>query len=146
MARVKLELPGAFPFSTAMRVRITDVNYGGHLGNDALLGLIHEARVRFLSAHGMSEMDVGGPGLIMVDAVILFRSEAFQGEELRIEVAPGEPGRTGVDLYYRITAKGNGREVARAKTGMVFFDYAKRRVMPVPEGFNRLLAAIANQG
>jgi acyl-CoA thioester hydrolase len=141
MSRVKLELPAAFPFSTRMHVRISDVNYGGHLGNDAVLGLLHEARVRYLSAYGMSEMDAGGPGLIMVDVVIAFRSEAFRGEELRIEVAPAKPSRTGVDLFYRITAQANGREIARAKTGMAFFDYRTRRIAPAPERFSRLLSS-----
>ena len=58
MARIKLDLPGRFPFSTELRVRITDVNYGGHMGNDALLGLLHEARVQFLAHYGLSELDI----------------------------------------------------------------------------------------
>ena len=48
MPRVKVALPATFPFRTEIPVRITDLNYGGHLGNDALLGLLHEARVHFL--------------------------------------------------------------------------------------------------
>ena len=53
MARIKLDLPERFPFSTELRVRITDVNYGGHMGNDSLLGLLHEARVRFLEHYAL---------------------------------------------------------------------------------------------
>jgi hypothetical protein len=45
MPRLKLELPAGFPFRTTLTVRVTDLNYGNHLGNDALLGLLHEARV-----------------------------------------------------------------------------------------------------
>ena len=33
MGRVKLELPETFSFSTELTVRVTDLNYGGHLGN-----------------------------------------------------------------------------------------------------------------
>src|SRR5687767_12160324 len=103
MARLHLTLPAHFPFSTEIEVRITDLNYGQHLGNDALLGLIHEARVRFLRAHGLQELDVGGTSLIMVDVAIVYRAEAFAGDRLCFAVAAGEPSRVGCDVFYRVT-------------------------------------------
>ena len=86
MARIKLDLPERFPFSTELQVRITDVNYGGHMGNDALLGLLHEARVQFLAHYGLSELDICGAGIIMADSVIVYKSEAFPGEWLEMAV------------------------------------------------------------
>ena len=135
MARIKLDLPAEFPFTTELRVRITDVNYGGHMGNDALLGLLHEARVRFLNHYGLSELDIFGVGLIMADSVIVYKSEAFPGETLDIAVAVTDFNRYGCDVVYRVSEKSSGREVARAKTGIVFFDYRERRKTPVPAGF-----------
>ena len=44
-------------------VRITDINYGQHLGNDRLFALLHEARIQFLSQWGFSEIDAGGAGV-----------------------------------------------------------------------------------
>ncbi len=41
----------------------------------------------------------------------------------------------GCDFVYRVTEKASGREVARAKTGIVFFDYRQRTVQPVPSVF-----------
>ena len=73
MARIHLNLPAHFPFCAELRVRITDVNYGGHMGNDALLGLLHEARVQFLAHYGLSELDIGGLGIIMADSVIVYK-------------------------------------------------------------------------
>jgi len=46
MARIKIEIPDKFIYKTEIPIRITDINYGGHLGNDSLLSIIHEARVR----------------------------------------------------------------------------------------------------
>ena len=46
MARVEIELPEQFPFATEIPIRISDINYGNHLGNDAVLSLAQEARVR----------------------------------------------------------------------------------------------------
>jgi acyl-CoA thioester hydrolase len=47
MARVAIDLPEQFPFSAGIAVRISDINYGGHIGYDAIISLIHEARMRF---------------------------------------------------------------------------------------------------
>ena len=90
MARIKLILPEKFNFSTLIDVRITDINYGGHLGNDSVLGIIHEARVRLLADKGFSEGDIDGVGILMMDAVINFPSEGFYGDKLRIDVAVDE--------------------------------------------------------
>ena len=138
MARLKLDLPEQFPFSTELRVRITDVNYGGHMGNDALLGLLHEARVRFLTQYGFSELNICGAGIIMADSVIVYKSEAFPGEQLVLAVAVTDFNRYGCDFVYRVTEKTSGREVARAKTGIVFFDYQQRAIQKVPQPFRDL--------
>lgn len=139
MARVKLEISEPFVYSTTLAVRIGDINYGGHLGNDAVLSLIHEARVRFLASRGLSERDLGGPGMIMSDCAIRFRSEAFQGESLRVEIALDDFRRTGFDIYYLLTEAEEGREVALARTGIVCFDYEKRKTVGVPDGLEEKL-------
>jgi acyl-CoA thioesterase FadM len=138
MARMKLELPDRFIFSTEIEVRISDINYGGHLGNDSLLSLIHEARVRFLNEYGFSEFDIGGASIIMSDTAIIYKSESFHGDILTFEVAVADVGRIGCDFYYRIYNKKAGKEVAHAKTGIVFFDYEKRKVVNVPGKFREL--------
>lgn len=135
MARVKLDLPERFNFSTELMVRITDINYGQHLGNDAVLAFVHEARLRFLKSFGFSEADVGGVGMIMLDAVVVYKSQAFHGEALKIEVAAADFGPCGCDFLYRLTEKQSGREIARVKTGLAFFDYAKKKIAKTPERF-----------
>ena len=123
-----------------MPVRVDDINYGGHLGNDAVLSLLQEARLRLLATHGFSEMDVDGVGMIMVDAAVEYKAEAFYGEMLRIEVGVNEFTSTGCDFVYRIT-KADGKEVARAKTGIAFFDYTRRKIVSVPEKFRALMVS-----
>ena len=46
MARIKLEMPEQFMGSFQVPVRITDINYGNHLGNDAFVSILHEARMQ----------------------------------------------------------------------------------------------------
>lgn len=138
MARIKIDLPEKFDFSTEIPVRISDINYGGHLGHDSVLSLTHEARVRLLRKYGFTEMDIEGSGLIISDVAIVYKSEAFYGEIVKIEVAASDVSKYGCDFVYKITEKETGREVASAKTGIVFFDYENRKVAPVPEKFKAI--------
>lgn len=133
MPRLDLKSREPYPFSCEIVVRTTDLNYGGHLGNDRLLSLVQEARVAFLASHGWSELDCGGAGLIMADAALAYRAEAFAGDVLRFEVAAVEPSRVGFRLAMRVTRPDDGDDVALVETGMVCFDYGRRRPVALPE-------------
>jgi acyl-CoA thioesterase FadM len=135
MPRIKIELPEKFIFQTEIPIRITDINYGGHLGNDSLLSIIHEARLRFLKNNGYSESDIEGVGIIMIDAGIQYKSEGFYGDELLIEVTVTDFTSMGCDFVYRLSNKNSKKEIALAKTGIVFFDYEKRKTARVPLEF-----------
>jgi acyl-CoA thioester hydrolase len=41
-------------------------------------------------------------------------------------------------LLYRVTNKETKKEIAMAKTGLVFFDYSSRRILSVPDKFKTL--------
>ena len=141
MKRIKLELPETFQFTTEIPVRITDINYGRHLGNDSVLSLLHEARVRMLKGYGFTEFDIDGWGLIMVDSVIVYKSEAFYGDVLHIAVSVQDFTPVGCDFVYKVTRKGTDIEIARAKTGVVFIDYKTKKIVEVPERFRWLVSS-----
>lgn len=73
----------------------------------------------------------GSIGHVIADAVVVYKSEAFLADALRIEIAIADLSKYGFDVYYRITNQHN-KEVARGKTGVVCFDFEKRKVAPVP--------------
>ena len=135
--RISIELPEQFPFTTRLTVRIGDINYGNHVGNDAMLRLMQDARLRFLAERGWSELDAAGASLIMTDAAVIYRSQARFGDELQIGVAVRDLTRTGFAFVYRISQVKDGGEVARGQTGMAFFDYARNRVARMPEAFRQ---------
>lgn len=137
MPRIKIELPEKFVFQTEIPIRITDINYGGHLGNDSLLSIIHEARLRFLYHNGYSESNIEGVGIIMIDAGIQYKSEGFYGDELLIELTVTDFTSIGCDVVYRLSNKNSKKEIALAKTGIVFFDYEKRKTARVPSEFRK---------
>ena len=140
MARIEIELPDTYHFATEISVRIGDINFAGHLAHDALLTLLHEARARLFHEHGYTELDVEGHGIIMADAGLIYRSEVHWGESLRCDIAVRDFTGKGCDIVYRITEAASGREVARAKTGIVFFDYNAGEPVAVPAGWRKKFA------
>jgi len=137
VSRVQIGLPERFAFATELALYISHINYGGHLDNALLLTLVSEARVRYFKSLGYSELDVEGCGIVLADAAVQYRSEAFHGETMRIEMAPANFHARGFDLVWRMSERDTAREVARGKSGILFFDYARRKVMPVPDAFVR---------
>ena len=142
MARIKIDFPDRPVFATELPVRITDINYGGHLGNDAILALVHEARLRFLNHLGYSEMDVEGKSLIMSDAAIVYKSEGYYGDRLQIDITVADFSGTGFDILYRIINIEKQKTVALVKTGMVFFDYKSKKPVTVPPVFKERFTTI----
>lgn len=134
MARIKINLPEEFPFCTTLKIRITDINYGGHVGNDSLLSLIHEARLQFLQSHGFTEMNLAGCGLIMSDAGIEFKAELFYGDEVKVQVAAADFTKVAFAIYYKLEKQQGDQTVlvCAAKTGMVCYDYTAKKIAPVP--------------
>ncbi|PIY11308.1 MAG: thioesterase [Flexibacter sp. CG_4_10_14_3_um_filter_32_15] len=134
MNRVKVDLPDQFLFKTEIPVRITDLNYGGHVGNDAMLSLVHEARVQFFMSEGFkSELDIMGFGVIMADVAMQFKGEGFYGNIFEVYVTVGSLSSSGFDLYYKFIDQDSRREILKVKTGMVLFDYKNRKIAALPD-------------
>jgi len=134
MDRIKIDLPIDFLFSTHIPIRITDINYGNHVGNDAFLSLIHEARMQFLQAYGYTELSIEGIGLIMADVAIEYKLELNYGDIVTIYVSATDFDKLGFDLFYKMVINRNNEEivVAKAKTGMMGFDYQLKKRVTIP--------------
>lgn len=142
MPAIKPQQRDGPPFRVRYPVRIGDINYGGHLGNDKYLLLFHDARLAYLAGLGASEKDIGGGvGLIMSEAHVRFQAEVFLGDELEVGVLPRDVQASRFTLDYQVTRVGDGAAVAEGYTALVAFDYGKRRVTRLPEAFQTALAA-----
>ena len=137
MARVKLEIPDKILASVTVPVRITDINYGSHVGNDSLVGIVQEARVLWLRTGGYDELNIEGTGLIMADLAMEYKSESYYGDIIEIKIAVGAISKISFDLYYVLSAKRKNKElmVAKAKTAMVCYNYKAGKIAPLPEPF-----------
>ena len=143
MNRIKINLPDQFPFHIDLPIRITDLNYGGHVGNDVFLSLIHEARQQFLMKYGYKELSFGDVGLIMADVAVEYKKELNHGDIVRISVCAADFDKLGFDLFYKIEIIQTEDFVlaGKAKTGMICYDYSTRKKTNVPEeALKKLLA------
>ena len=142
MARLKIDIPEISRASFIIPVRITDINYGNHVGNNAMVEIIHEARVQFLSQYQFTEFDASGVSLIMSELSIEYKKEAFYKDELTVKVFPGEISAVGFDLFYSISAvRGDSIIIiAHAKTGMICYNYQTKKVERIPEKLKSILS------
>jgi len=136
MARIKIDLPSKFSFSTTIPVRITDINFGGHVGNDTILSLVHEARAQFFTHCGYTELDFAGAGTIMSDVAIEYKNQTYYGDSIVASVAVGEITKVAFDLFYKLEKRSAADRlipVALAKTWMVCYDYDLKKVTAIPD-------------
>ncbi|ABQ13506.1 acyl-CoA thioesterase [Dichelobacter nodosus] len=122
--------------STQLTVRISDINYGGHLAHDRLVSLLHQARCDFLAHFSASEANFFGTGLIMRTLHVDYLAEAFYGDNLLITMHVTESGHTWFILEYHVQV--DDKTIATAQTKMVAFDYHKRRVAALPKDWRHL--------
>ncbi|MEZ5016026.1 MAG: thioesterase family protein [Flavipsychrobacter sp.] len=147
MSRVKIKFPQDNPlFIAEVPVRITDVNYGGHVGNDSILSIIQEARVLFYQSIGYTELDLGGVGTIMADVSIAYKSEGFYGDIFEISIYVTDVSQYGFILLYKIMKKGEtpSKDIAHASTSIVCFDYETRKVALIPNVVKNKLSIVKN--
>ena len=141
MARIKIIIPDNTITSIEIPVRITDINYGNHVGNDSLISILHEARVKWLNQLGYFELDIEGYSIIMNELGVNYLNESFYGDVLNIQLSVGEISTAGFELFYLITTNRNNTTltIAKAKTGIVFYDYNVKKISPIPAVFKSIL-------
>src|SRR5664279_1802695 len=141
MARIKIEMPEKCIATFKIPVRITDINYGNHVGNDSLVAIIHEARMQFLRQYDYTEMNVSGTSLIMNELFIEFKNEAFYKDILEVKIFTGEIFKVGFEFFYSLSTMRDKSSllIANAKTGMVCFNYEEKKLIPVPEELKKIL-------
>ena len=118
-----------------IEIRVGDINYGGHMGNDKALGVFHDARIKFLGFLGFSEKDIGGPAIIMRDAHVSFRKEVFLHDVLLVDVGIDQVSASSFNMTYNVKRESDGAVVFTGSTLLIAFDYAARRPSRVPEAF-----------
>lgn len=128
MDEIRINFHENFKFNIDFHVQTNDVNAGGHVGNDIFVRYINETCYRLLKYHNVEPRTV-----IMADLAIMFRSEAFHEDVLKIEAAVSDLRNHSCHFYYRVSSKQTGKEILRARARMVFYDYTLKEKTEVPD-------------
>ncbi len=123
-------------FSTEIAVTIDQVNYAGHVGVDAYLAIVHEARMRWLKLQGMSELNLGDNiGYVITKASMRYKAQSFHGDVLIVECTCANLQKKTVDFFYKVIKRDSGKVAAIGETTHAFFDHKLGKIANPPREF-----------
>lgn len=153
MARTKIKIPNnAKPlYSHLFTISINDINYGGHMGNERILILSQELRIKYLNEIRQSEIsffpeeDIPS-GLILTEAVINYHQEVFWGESLLAKLYLGEVTPSHFELYslFFKQSPSSQNAVCTCKVNLSLYDYNLRKILKInPEKLTHQLQSLS---
>ena len=128
-------------FETKMSVRVSDLNYGNHVGHDKLISMIHHARLLFLNKNEFSEGNIGNNihqnkvGLIVAELSISYKNPLFLFDEILFQVYSGNIKNRSFDLITEIYNISNKKLIATCIVTCVAYDYSRNIPASIPETF-----------
>lgn len=129
-----IELPEQFFYSADYRVRDEDINFADHLAAVRVLPIAIQAHTSLLETLG-HDPESSQLGLIMASSAVDYIAEARIEDVLAVQIAVQFVSDKAFDFVFCIVDADTGREVARAKTRMLFYDYLMRHVVAIPDSF-----------
>ncbi len=127
-----------FRHHTSIEVRFRDLDAMRHVNNAVYLTYLEHARLRYLR----DVIGISNPrNLAMVLASITcdYLSPVHMGETLEVATRVDWIGRTSLSMSHVVTALRDDREVARASSVLVAYDYSAERPRPVDDQWRRNL-------
>ena len=122
-------------FSVNYKVTISDINYGGHMGNERALLLFQQSRIELFKSLGVTEINVGdNVGTIQKDAHVYYKGEVYLGDELTVIIKNIDIKKTSLNFIYSVE-KREGKIVLEGSTIIVAFDYEKKKVARFSQEF-----------
>lgn len=122
-----------FKFSIPLAVRVSDLNYGNHVGYQNYFSYFQEARIAYLAQFGYSEMDIEGHGMIVGEANCKYKHELFLDDRIRIACRIKTLKSKLFVMQYQITR--DGAPCADGFTKNLCYDYQGKKVVRLPEAF-----------
>jgi 4-hydroxybenzoyl-CoA thioesterase len=118
-------------FNEQYKISIRDINYGQHLDHLAMLGYLHETRVRYFKSIGGSEIDIDGnnSALIVINLKCDYKKECFYGDIINVQLELFKMSEMRLILKYIVTR--NSEIVATAEIIAAFMN-RDRKLIKVP--------------
>lgn len=133
------DLPGLFRHRVTIDVRFADTDAMGHVNNAVYLTYCEMARIRYwtdVTGEPVAARHDGAESLILAEARITYRAQAFHTDRVTVETRASQIGRTSFTLEHRLTARAEGgpaRLIAVSGSVLVRYDYATERPAPISD-------------
>jgi len=118
-----------FVFETVMRVRHTEIDLGQHMAVESLAALLSEARLRFLQAKGIKDINAEQQGLIIDQLQLDIMSRIRVREELLFEVGVEPIYDNGGHIVIKVTRMHTGEIMAQSRQHFVNYDFSLNKVV-----------------
>ena len=131
------DLIGPFRHRVEVVVRFADTDAMGHVNNAVYLTYCEIARIRYwtdVTGEPVALGTAGAESLILAEARITYRAQAFHGETVTVESRAARIGRSSFTLEHRLLAcvpGGEPRLVAVSESVLVRYDYASAHSVEV---------------
>jgi acyl-CoA thioester hydrolase len=135
MPKVKLKKQDKYEFEYARILQVSDINYGGHLGNDSIVTIVHEARIDMLNKLGCTELNLGDnrTGIIMADLAVNYLGQGYLLDKVTVFSHIDEITSASFRIFHYIVK--DKAPVALAETGIITYDYQAKSIASIPEIF-----------
>jgi len=128
-----------FRHRTRLEVRFRDIDAFGHVNNAVTSTYVEQARVRYLR-DVLAVEPVGLMPLILAMIKIDYLSPILFNDTVDVGSRVDWIGTSSIAMSHGLWAD-DGRELARASSVLVTYDYDQARPMPVPDDWRGTLAA-----
>jgi len=119
-----------------LEVKIGDIGYGNHMGNDKALLFFHDARIKMFNSIGFEELNIGNnTGIVVSEAHVYYYKEVFLYDVLEATLEVDEITPTSFFLNYEFTRQSDSKIVLKGSTKIIAFDYATKKVAKIPDEF-----------
>lgn len=128
-----------FNFSVPLAVRVSELNYGAHVGYQHFLTYFQEARIAYLKQWEYTELDIEGTGMIVAEANCRYQQELFMGDSIVVGCRISEIKTKRFTFQYCIER--HGKPCAKGYTHNMCYDYDAKKVIGLPVEFIRNIKA-----
>lgn len=122
-----------FNFSIPLTIRVSDLNYGNHVGYQNFFSFFQEARIAYLAQFEYSELDIGGCGFVVSEANCRYQQELFLNDAIQVACCVSQLKSKLFMMEYQVSK--TDQICAQGFTKNLCYDYTAKKVAHLPEAF-----------
>lgn len=136
---------GELNLDERFEVRISDINYGGHMGNDRALSFFQDARIKYLRHFGFDEHHIAeGIGIILSESHVYYKKEVFLHDQLNAKVWIQDLKKRAFTMVYEFYRQSDEALVFEGSNLVYAFEYQSRKACELPENFINTLTSFTH--